>query len=53
MLMNKKDPLIGRFLDELIEKARRKLDGIGGSGSPEALELALRLSEYIKMREIV
>jgi len=50
-LMDSGDPLLGLYLEELIEKARRKLDGIGDSGNQEALKLALRLSGYIEMKE--
>jgi len=51
-LMHADDPLLGRFLDELIMRAKRALEGMRDSASPELLEMALRLSVYVSMKEV-
>ena len=50
-LMHSEDPLLGRYLDELMNRTRRILDDMSDSGTPEALDLALKLSVYINMKE--
>ena len=51
-LMQSGDPLLADYFDELIAKTRLALEGMKSSGSPEILEMALRLSVYISMKEV-
>ena len=51
-LMQSGDPLLTDYFDELIAKTRLALEGMKGSGSPEVLDMALKLSVYISMKEV-
>ena len=50
-LMFKKDPHITDYLNVLIAKTRRTLDGKEKSGAPDALNTAMRLAVYTDLEE--
>ena len=50
-LMYDRDPLFTDYLENLIAKTRRALDGMRTSGAPELLGTALKLSVYISLKE--
>ena len=52
-LMHSGDPLLGNYLDDLIAKTNRALEGMRSTGGREALDIALKLSVYISMRELL
>ena len=51
-LMYKKDPLFTGYLDELINKTSRILEGAKDSVSADHLNTALKLSVYLSLKEV-
>ena len=50
-LMHRRDPHFTDYLDVLIARAQRVLDGLSKSGAPDVLNMALRLSNYYSLKE--
>jgi len=50
-LIFRRDPLLAGYLDDLITKTRRELDGMKKSSVPDMLDVALRLSVYVSLKE--
>lgn len=51
-LMFNRDPLLSGYLEELIAKTNKALEGIKSSGEPGTLDMANRLAVYISMKEV-
>jgi len=51
-LMYNRDPLFKSYLDELIIRTRSVLDDMKNSGTPDLLDIALRLSVYLSLKEV-
>ena len=50
-LMFKRDPLIRGYLDSLIERTSRALEGMNKSSAPDVLNMALKQAVYIGLKE--
>jgi len=50
-LMYNNDPLFTSYLESLIVRTQKAVDGMKGSGSPDTLNMALRLSVYLSLKE--
>ena len=51
-LMQSNDPLLPRYLDDLITRTSRALEGMKNDGAADVLETALKLSVYISIKEV-
>ena len=50
-LMHGRDPLFADYIDDLIRRTRRALDGMKTGSAPDVLRTALKLSVYIGLKE--
>ena len=50
-LMFRRDPLFSGYLDRLIAKTRKALEGMGKSGSPDIIGMTVRLATYSGLKE--
>ena len=50
-LIFNRDPLFTGYLDSIIERTRREVEGMRNSAAPDLLEIAVRLAMYVSLKE--